>query len=171
MSVGKQYLFGDSSDLEALAERLSSCAEVAKYDSGGESEAEAVAYDFAHLEESFRKLLNEHFPRLAENIVEPSEICGVLDAIGDELLHVEYHIKDSNFYRYLQTETDSAKMHTMGEAPSRNDEGRANALAELVSRCPEVAELDQGEHGESTKLAQSLIWPNDTLYLAKRRLI
>jgi hypothetical protein len=155
--MSRQYLLKNATDIKALAERLSSCPEVVKYDSGGESEAEAIAYDFAHIEESSRKLLDEHFPRLAENIVEPSDICGVLDAIGDELLHVEYHIKDSNFYRYLQVETDSTKMHTTGEAPSRDDEGRANALAELVSRCPEVVELDQGEPGESTKLAQSLM--------------
>ncbi len=88
---------------ERLAERLSKCAEVTRFD-GQEKEAWTLAHAFADLEESFRVFLDDQLPKLAQENLEPEEMHDLLLDIGEEFRHILYHIQDPKFYRYLTPE-------------------------------------------------------------------
>jgi hypothetical protein len=92
-----------------LAERLSRCSEVTRYDAEKHKEAWALADSFADLESSFRVLLDEEFPKLTQGILTPSDMYDLLLDIGEEFRHSLYHILDQQkFYKYLVPETRSA---------------------------------------------------------------
>jgi hypothetical protein len=89
-------------DVAQLAERLSRCSEVTRYDAGKHKEAWALAGSFADLEGSFRALLDEQLPKLAQGNLSPSETYDLLLDIGEEFRHVLYHIlEQQKFYKYL----------------------------------------------------------------------
>ena len=100
-------LLSDAVALKALAEHLSTCKAVTKFDQGDEREAWTLAHAFGDLEESLRRLLEEQLPRLAEGQLEESEMHNLLLEIGEEFRHILYHIKDPKFYRYLSDQCDS----------------------------------------------------------------
>ena len=91
----------DQTAVKRLAERLSQCPEVTKYDQGEEKEAGVLAHSFGDLEESFRVFLNEQLPRLVDEQTTAAELCEVLLEIGEEFRHILYHIQDPKFYQYL----------------------------------------------------------------------
>ena len=99
--MNERLLLADQTDIKALAERLSKCPEVTKYDQGDEKEAGVLAHSFADLEESFKTFLNEQLPRLMDKRTTPAELCDTLLEIGEEFRHILYHIHDPKFYRYL----------------------------------------------------------------------
>ncbi len=72
----------DQTALKRLAERLSQCPEVTKYDQGEEKEAGVLAHSFGDLEESFRTFLKEQLPRLMDEHATPAERVGKI--IADE---------------------------------------------------------------------------------------
>lgn len=94
-------LLGDPAKLKALADRLSRCPEVTRYDEGENREAWTISHAFADLEESFRKFLDDHLPKLMQDQAEASRTYDLLLEIGEELRHILYHLKDPRFYRYL----------------------------------------------------------------------
>lgn len=57
IALSEPILLRDQTALKRLAERLSQCLEVTKYDQGDEKEAGVLAHSFADLEESFRMFL------------------------------------------------------------------------------------------------------------------
>jgi len=100
-------LLSDALALKALAERLSTCRAVTKFDKGEEREAWTLSHAFGDLEESFRKCLEELLPKLMEGHLEGLEIHDLLLEIGEEFRHILYHIKDPKFYRYLSDEREN----------------------------------------------------------------
>ncbi len=102
--MSSRRILKDPSDVKALAERLSICAQVTRYDSGDDREAWTLAHAFSDLEESFRTFLEDQLPRLTKRDLETSELYGLLHEIGEEWRHILYHIKDPKFYRYLHYE-------------------------------------------------------------------
>ncbi|MDQ1639479.1 MAG: hypothetical protein QOF62_2818 [Pyrinomonadaceae bacterium] len=107
IALSEPILLRDPAVIKRLADRLSKCREVTKYDHGDEKEAGVLAHSFADLEESFKTFLNEQLPRLLDDQATPSEMCDVLLEIGEEFRHILYHIHDPRFYEYLQGEPDS----------------------------------------------------------------
>ena len=105
--MSSRRLLSDAVALKALAERLSTCEAVMRLDEGEEREAWTLAHALGDLEESFRKLLEDQLPRLAQGQLGGSEINDLLLEIGEEFRHILYHIKDPKFYRYLSRERDA----------------------------------------------------------------
>ena len=99
--MSERTLLGDQIIRKALAERLSKCPEVTKYDKGDEKEGGVLAHAFGDLEESFRAFLDEQLPRLMNDQSPPAELVDALLDIGEEFRHILYHIHDPKFYRYL----------------------------------------------------------------------
>jgi hypothetical protein len=99
---GRNKIITTPEDVARLAERLSRCPEVTRYDAGEHKEAWALAGSFADLEASFRTLLDEQFPKLAQGNLPPPETCDLLLDIGEEFRHILYHIlEQQKFYKYL----------------------------------------------------------------------
>jgi len=103
----QRSLLGDQATRKALAERLSKCPEVAKYDHGDENEAGVLAHAFGDLEESFRAFLYEQLPRLMNDQASSAELFDALLDIGEEFRHILYHIHDPKFYNYLDGQHDT----------------------------------------------------------------
>ena len=99
--MSERTLLDDQVLRKALAERLSKCPEVTRYDKGDEKEAGVLAHAFGDLEESFRAFLDEQLPRLMNDQAPPAELVDALLEIGEEFRHILYHIHDPKFYRYL----------------------------------------------------------------------
>ena len=92
-------------DVKRMAERLSKCPEVTRFDEGQHKEAWGLAGSFADLEDSFRAFLDDQLPKLGEDNLKPEEICDLLLEIGEEFRHILYHIlEQQKFYRYLVPE-------------------------------------------------------------------
>lgn len=85
--------------IRELAEILSTCPKVRKFDSPDEPEAWSLAHALADMDESMTKISRELIPKL--NGVEGSDAEDVLYDIGEELRHIHYHLADSRFFRYL----------------------------------------------------------------------
>ncbi len=94
----------DPANLRNLAERLSRCRAVTRFDIGEDQEAWTLAHAFADLEQSFRKVLDDQLPRFLQEELSENEINELLLDIGEEFRHVLYHIRDPQFYRYLLEE-------------------------------------------------------------------
>jgi len=102
---GQNKIIGTPKDVARVAEWLSRCPEVTRYDAGEHKEAWALADSFADLEGSFRALLDEQLPKLAQGNLPPSETYDLLLDIGEEFRHILYHIlEQQKFYRYLVPE-------------------------------------------------------------------
>ena len=93
--------FATAETVKLLAQRLSQCSEVTRFDQGQNREAWTIAHAFADLEESFSRFLDEQLPQLVEEPLNERDINDLLLEIGEEFRHVLYHINDPAFYRYL----------------------------------------------------------------------
>ncbi len=93
---------GEMEAVQALARVLSTCARVNRYDQESEPEAWTLALAFRDIEESTAKIYNEFIPRLLTAEHSSDEIYNILINIGEELRHVLYHIRDPQFFRYLE---------------------------------------------------------------------
>jgi hypothetical protein len=90
-------------DLNQLAERLSQCPEVSRFDEGKQKEAWALADTFADIEGEFREFLDEQLPKLVQS--EGEELSGLLFEIGVAFQHIMHHIiEHQQFYKYLVPE-------------------------------------------------------------------
>jgi hypothetical protein len=90
--------------ISKLADRLSQCPQVTRFDSGEHREAASLAYAFSELEESFDRFTATYFPALLNEHASPPEIYDVLHEVGEELRHILYHITQLRFYGYLRTD-------------------------------------------------------------------
>jgi hypothetical protein len=99
-----QLILKDAESVKRLAERLSQCTFVAKFDHGAEKEAWTLAHSFQDIEQSLRNFLDKLLPKLFDGKLSESEIHEVLLEIGEEFRHVLYHVKDPKFYRYLYSD-------------------------------------------------------------------
>jgi hypothetical protein len=84
-----------------LARLLSTSATVGSFDSGGESEAWALAHALIDMRDAFETINHELLERLV-TLTDDDAIHACLLDIGEELRHVLYHIDDSNFFAYLR---------------------------------------------------------------------
>lgn len=89
-----------------LAERLSKCPEVSRYDQSEYPESSTLAHAFHDLEESFRRFLDIHLKELVREDLDPKAIPDILHGIGEEFRHILYHIKDPLYFRYLLGEEE-----------------------------------------------------------------
>ncbi len=96
----------DAEQVKKLAEKLQTSKKIREFglrypkkDEG--EEAWTLAHSFSDLEESFRKFLEVHLPRLLKKAKGSNEVEDVLLDIGEEFRHILYHIKDPKFYSYL----------------------------------------------------------------------
>jgi len=95
-------VLNDVNAIKELANRLSKCYAVSKFDKKGHSEAWTLAHALSDLEQSFRRILDVQLMRLSGEELNESEINDLLLEIGEELRHILYHIRDSEFYKYLE---------------------------------------------------------------------
>lgn len=102
----EHLLLHETSKLKELSKKLSRCEAVSRFDTDREPEGWTLAHSFAHLEESFRKFLDEQLPRLMKGQLLEEELEELLHEIGEEFRHVIYHIKDPLYYRYLFDEPE-----------------------------------------------------------------
>ena len=100
-TMKRRRLLANATDWAALAQLLSRCRDVARFDKGDESEAWTLAHAFSDLEESFSRVLEDQLPRLSAGELGEAETYALLLDIGEELRHIIYHIKDPKFYGYL----------------------------------------------------------------------
>jgi hypothetical protein len=107
-------VIGTPQDIGRLADLLSKCPEVTRYDAGEHKEAWALTHSFADIEGSMLVFLGEYLPKLTRGDLAPGEVYETLLDIGEEFRHILYHIiEQQKFYRYLLPEgTDSAKPPT-----------------------------------------------------------
>jgi|SRR5919109_2558882 hypothetical protein len=90
-------------DMSQLAERLSKCPEVSRFDDTEHNEALSLADTFADLEQEFREFLDEQLPKLVRS--QGEELSGLLIEIGVAFQHIMHHIiEHQRFYRYLVPE-------------------------------------------------------------------
>jgi hypothetical protein len=86
----------------ALAQKLQVVPQVHALDATDEPGGWGLAYSLMEIDESlsrFRELL----ARVKADNLDAGELHGLLIDIGEELRHVLYHVKDSQFYGYLET--------------------------------------------------------------------
>lgn len=93
-----------ASALNLLAERLSSCENVNRYDTAEEKQAWTLAHDLLDLAESFNTYLNYQLPKLTDGNLSSDELNDSLLDIGEEFRHILYHLTGSEFYAYLRNE-------------------------------------------------------------------
>jgi hypothetical protein len=90
-------------DVNRLAERLSKCPEVSRFNDGQHKEGWTLADSFADIEGEFREFLDEQLPKLTQ--AEGEELSGLLFEIGVAFQHIMYHIiEHQKFYKYLMPE-------------------------------------------------------------------
>ena len=88
--------------IKALATVFSTCTKVNRYDREDEPESWTLAFAFSEIEESVAKIYNELIPKLTQGELGSDEIYDLLFEAGEELRHVLYHIRDPQFFRYLE---------------------------------------------------------------------
>lgn len=88
-------------DVKRLAEKLRTSAAVSRFDTAEEEQAWTLAHALSDLEGAFRTLADDLLPRLART-EDVTELEDILHAVGEEFRHVLYHLRDCQFYGYLQ---------------------------------------------------------------------
>ncbi len=84
----------------ALAARLKSLPELARLDPAGEPQAATVAYTLSELETSCRAILSL-IPQFSDTSASEDKLRAALLEVGEELRHVMYHVRDTEFFKYL----------------------------------------------------------------------
>jgi hypothetical protein len=91
-----------AAQLRELADRLDRCEQVRRYDTPNEKQAWTLAHNLLDLGESCGALLNDLLPKLRDGEPDSERLNAVLLEIGEEMRHILYHIRDSEFYAYLR---------------------------------------------------------------------
>ncbi len=91
---GKKYV--------QLGERLSKLSQVTRYDEGEDKEAWTLAHAFLDLEESFNRFINEQLAKLKNENLTNEQVYDILLDIGNNFMHILYHIHDPKFYDHLK---------------------------------------------------------------------
>jgi len=105
MKMTDAPLLGTAEQINRLAYALARYNCIAKFDRTGEPEAGVLEHTFSDLERSFRTFLYELLPTLAAGNLPEQETQELLLRIGEELRHIQYHIMDPHFYRYLRDDS------------------------------------------------------------------
>jgi hypothetical protein len=90
----------DPSAVSRLADILDRSRKVTTFDSEKEKEAHRLAYSLGDIEESVTKFL-ELLPRLMNEALTPADIEELLHEIGEEFRHIDYHMRDPRYFRYI----------------------------------------------------------------------
>lgn len=86
-----------------LSKKIANCAQIKKYDAPdlkGEPESWTIAYSLSEIEGSCQKITQDLLNKL-NRAEKPQEIFDVLSDIREELRHILYHIKDSEFFKII----------------------------------------------------------------------
>lgn len=84
-----------------LAKQLERVHQVARYDTADEKQAAKLAFDLLDLADSCRVISDNHLRALNDSSLPPEALHAVLIDIGEELRHILWHIRNSEFYSYL----------------------------------------------------------------------
>jgi len=90
-----------SKRLKIIANNLRKSKRVNSFDNIEYIESESLAHSFLDIEESFKVLLDNLFPKLESSSMSEEQINDLLFDIGEEMRHILYHIKTPKFYEYL----------------------------------------------------------------------
>ncbi len=94
-------------EVTLLAERLSTCSEITRFDEGEHREAWALADSFVDLESSFRKFLDEILPKLVSS--QGDDLYNCMLETAENFRHVLYHILvQQKFFRYVAPTLDTS---------------------------------------------------------------
>jgi hypothetical protein len=88
-----------------LARLLERCSRLATFGSSEDPEAWALAHTLVDTAESCEKICQDLMPALMRAVDEQT-IEDTLHDIGEELRHIQYHMRSSRFYRYLMDGND-----------------------------------------------------------------
>jgi hypothetical protein len=90
-----------SKRLNTIMGNLARSSKVTSFDGVEELESEVLAHSLVDIGESCNALLNNFLPKLESPSLQEAEIHELLIAIGEELRHIIYHIKEPKFFNYL----------------------------------------------------------------------
>lgn len=103
--MGGTSILNSTEAITQLALLLERCPSVSQVDNGtDEPESWMLAYTLSHLEESFRNFLDVRLPALVEAGGDETKTFEALHAIGEDLRHILYHLRDSTYFRYIDTD-------------------------------------------------------------------
>jgi hypothetical protein len=77
-----------------LAKEFDRFATLNRFNSNDHNEAGALAHALGDMEGSFRKLLDEVFPKALDQPMSEEQLNEFVWSIRDELRHIVYHIRD-----------------------------------------------------------------------------
>lgn len=100
--MNTKLLLNDIQVLTSLANRLSECEEVNRFDLGSEKEAWTIAHSLSDIEQSFNEINEKYLPSLIDPNIRGKDLINLLLDIGEELRHIQYHIKAQKFFEYIQ---------------------------------------------------------------------
>lgn len=152
--------------LTRVAERLSRCPEVTRFNEGRWNEEWALAWCFDGVEDSARDFLNDHLPGIVRLNIGEEELSDLLIEILEDFRHTLYHMQEPKFYSYLwrenntgfspvgrnQTATpreeNSSLASSFKEGKSRED------LTKRLARLPQVKQYDTDEWKEADAIVE-----------------
>mgnify|MGYP000492393455 CR=1 FL=1 len=158
----KQKKILTSRKMTQLAERLSRCPDVTRFNEGRWREEWVLAYCFDGIEDSARDFLNDHLPGIMRLNIEEEELTNLLVVeILEDFRHTLYHIRKPRFYGYLQKE-DSARLSKAGRNQTARPREEHASLAGLfkearsredltarLARLPQVKQYDTDDWKEA----------------------
>jgi len=98
-------ILDSSESIRLLGELLSVVPEVAKLDRQNHQEAWALVHMLRDLEKEFCDFL-DLLPELLEGKGSKPKLATLLD-IGESFRHIDYHLRASRFYEYLQHDVET----------------------------------------------------------------
>ncbi|HJZ23915.1 MAG TPA: hypothetical protein VJ201_05640 [Candidatus Babeliales bacterium] len=96
-------LLGKTKEMLELSKKISNCTQIKKYDKPdlkGDPESWVIVYSLSEIEESCQKITQDLLNKLNQ-AEKPQEVFDVLSDIREELRHILYHIKDSEFFKIV----------------------------------------------------------------------
>lgn len=87
----------DISDVKKLAETLSKCPEIAKYNQKGHDESWELALALDDMEKAFLKIYEDLVPKLLDN----KDASDTMHDISEEVRHIDYHMRACKYFECL----------------------------------------------------------------------
>ncbi len=91
-------------EFKKLANILNKSKKVNSLDKDDHIECEVLAHSLLDIRDSCKEIVNRLLPRLFSSEISEGEIEDVLLGVGEELRHIIYHIRATNYYDYLKEE-------------------------------------------------------------------
>ncbi|WP_138484934.1 hypothetical protein [Dyadobacter bucti] len=88
--------------LRALMANLERSSILNKLSTKEDNQIDTLANALIDIEESLKKVINEHIPHFYQNELSEEEVEDIIFDIGEELRHLLYHINDTKVYNYLK---------------------------------------------------------------------